>query len=135
MGWYTGRMFKNTPAFSSFSVPDIKAAQKFYSETLGLPVDATPEGMEITVAGGQRIFVYPSSENKPAAFTILNFSVDDIVKTVDALAAKGVKMEQYDMEYVKTDAKGIARSEGGGPTAMAWFKDPAGNIIGVMQEK
>ena len=130
-------MFKNTPAFSSFSVPDIAAAKNFYTDTLGLEVSESAEGLQVTLAGGHRVFVYHSAENKPAQFTILNFAVEDVEKAVDALVGKGVKMEQYDMPpYIKTDAKGIARGDGSmGPSAMAWFKDPADNILGLMQEK
>jgi predicted enzyme related to lactoylglutathione lyase len=120
-------------AFSSFSVPDLKAAKDFYSNVLGLKVEETAEGLQLHFANAMRVFVYLSPNNKPADFTVLNFIVDDIEATVDALAAQGAKMEQYDMPSLKTDAKGIARSEQG-PRAMAWLKDPVGNIIGIMQE-
>ncbi len=120
-------------AFSSFSVKDVDAAQKFYGEVLGLKVEKTPEGLQLHFANAMRVFVYPSPTNKPADFTVLNFVVDDIEVAVDSLVAAGVVMEQYDMPHLKTDAKGIARGPEG-PRAMAWCKDPSGNIIGLMQE-
>lgn len=129
-------MFNNTPFFSSFSVSDITAAKQFYGETLGLSVNQRPEGLELALMGGARVFIYPSSTNKPADFTILNFLVEDIESVIADLNEKGVTMEQYNMEYLKTDLRGIAHNESGiGPRKMAWFKDPAGNIIGLMQEK
>ena len=127
-------MFENTKAFGSFSVSDRDKAEEFYGGVLGLDVSKTPQGLELRIAGGNPIFIYQSSTNKPADFTILNFPVDDIEKAVDELMAKGVHMEQYDMPGIKTDQKGIVRSDTG-PRAMAWFKDPAGNILSVMQEK
>lgn len=129
-------MFKNSKVFSGFSVPDIDKAADFYGVTLGLNVKKTEEGLQLNIAGGNPIFIYHSSTNKPADFTILNFPVADIDETVDELAEKGVYMEQYDMPGIKTDTKGIARGDGTmGPRAMAWFKDPAGNILAIMQEK
>jgi len=120
-------------AFSSFSVPDVAAAKDFYSNVLGLKVEETKEGLELHFASGMRVFVYPSPNNKPADFTVLNFVVEDVEAAVDALAAQGIKMEQYDMPGMKTNEKGIVKSEEG-PRAMAWLKDPAGNIIGLMQQ-
>ncbi|GAB3936096.1 VOC family protein [Mucilaginibacter myungsuensis] len=130
-------MFKDTKAFSGFSVNDPEAAQKFYSETLGLTVSRNDEmGMPILgikISGNDSdIMVYPKPDHQPATFTILNFPVDDIEKAVDALIAKGVKFEQYNTEYIKTDAKGISRGEQG--PAIAWFTDPAGNILSVLEE-
>jgi catechol 2,3-dioxygenase-like lactoylglutathione lyase family enzyme len=127
-------MFKNTSAFSSFSVPDLAAAIQFYAETLGIEVKETPEGLELQLAQGLRIFIYPSPSNKPAEFTVLNFLVDNIEATVDYLAEKKVSMEHYDMPQLKTDERGIARDPSG-PRAMAWFKDPAGNILSLIQQK
>jgi predicted enzyme related to lactoylglutathione lyase len=127
-------MLKNTPGFSSFSVPNLEVIKKFYSETLGLQVTEREEGLEIELMGGAHVFVYPSPTNKPAEFTILNFMVEDVEKTVDELNAKGVMMEQYHMPpYIDTNTKGIAQQGSG--RKMAWFKDPAGNIIGLLQEK
>jgi predicted enzyme related to lactoylglutathione lyase len=132
-------MFKDTPAFSSFSVDDIPKAKEFYGETLGLAV-TQDENMpmpllRITLAGGGSIMVYPKDSHTPANFTILNFSVDNIEETVDALTKSGVRFEHYDEGPVKTDEKGIARDDDGPGPSIAWFKDPAGNIISVMQEK
>jgi catechol 2,3-dioxygenase-like lactoylglutathione lyase family enzyme len=132
------RMFKDTKAFSSFSVDNIKKAKKFYSETLGLKVKETPEGLELHLAGGGiPVFIYPSNDYHAPEHTILNFLVENIDKAVDELRKRGVRMELYDLPEIKTDAKGIMRNEGGamGPKAIAWFKDPAEHILAVMQEK
>lgn len=128
-------MFKSIKAFSSFSVHDLASAKAFYSETLGCDVRETPEGLELHF-GEVPVFVYHSDTNKPSEFTILNFVVTDIEEAVGALTAKGVQMEQYDMPYLKTDERGIARNEGGqkGPRAIVWFKDPSGNILSVLQD-
>ncbi|MFM9904500.1 MAG: VOC family protein [Pyrinomonadaceae bacterium] len=129
-------MFKNTHAFSSFSTNNIAAAKEFYGTTLGLEVSDMSIGLSITLAGGGSVFIYPKGEDHtPANFTVLNFKVDDIDDTVDKLAAKGIKFESYDGE-MKTDEKGIMRSDdpSHGPS-IAWFADPAGNIISVLQEK
>ena len=123
-------MFRDSSAFSSYSVNDLKRAKDFYSGILGLNVRDSPEGLGIDLAGGGKLFLYPKPNHEPASFTVLNFRVDDVEKAVDALVAKGVRFEQYDMPNLKTDAKGIAR--GNGPT-IAWFKDPAGNILSVVQ--
>ncbi len=131
-------MFKDTKAFSSFSVDDMKKAKKFYGETLGLKVKEIPEGLELHLAGGGiPVFIYPSDDYHAPEHTVLNFLVDNIDKAVDELRKRGVRMEQYDLPEIKTDAKGIVRNESGamGPKAMAWFKDPAGHILAVMQEK
>ncbi len=126
-------MFTNSEAFSGFSVDDLEAAKKFYSETLGLRVKDNPQGLTIHVAGNRGIFVYQKPDHVPATYTILNFPVDDIDQTVDTLASKGVKFEDYDG---LTDDKQIARglTHHRGPD-IAWFKDPAGNMLAVMQEK
>src|SRR5438128_865268 len=128
-------MFKATKAFSSFSVDDIKNAKEFYGQTLGLKTSETAEGLELRITGGTTIFVYPKANHTPATFTILNFLVDDIEKAVDDLAGLGVRFESYKGE-MKTDEKGIFRgaSRGMGPN-IAWFKDPAGNILSVLEEK
>ncbi len=126
-------MLIHTNAFSSFSVPDIKAAQEFYSNVLGLKVEETKQGLQLHFANGMRVFVYHSPTNKPADFTVLNFIVSDVEAAVDELATHGVTMEQYDMPNLKTDTKGIVRGEMG-PAAIAWFRDPAGNILALMQE-
>jgi catechol 2,3-dioxygenase-like lactoylglutathione lyase family enzyme len=125
-------MFRDSNAFSSFSVNDLEKAKKFYSEVLGLEVSDNPMGIiEVHVSGSANIMVYPKPNHEPATFTVLNFPVPDLEKAVDALIAKGIVFEQYDSEYMKTDAKGIVRGNGQGPD-IAWFKDPAGNILSVI---
>jgi predicted enzyme related to lactoylglutathione lyase len=125
-------VFKDASWFSSFSVDDLDAAKRFYGETLGLEVADGPMGiLELKLAGGQHVVVYPKPNHQPATFTVLNFVVRDIDKAVDDLNAAGLRMEQYDMPGIKTDEKGIARGEYGPPAA--WFKDPAGNILAVAQ--
>jgi predicted enzyme related to lactoylglutathione lyase len=123
-------MFKDTHAFSGFSVNDLSKAKEFYAKTLGLNVSETPQGLQLHLAGGGEIFIYPKPNHTPATFTILNFPVDNIDKTVDDLTARGVRFEQYTGD-IQTDAKGIAR--GGGGPMIAWFKDPAGNILSVLK--
>ncbi len=126
-------MFKSAEAFSSFSVNNIEKAKTFYSETLGLDVKDNPMGLiELHVSGSNSIMVYPKPNHTPATFTVLNFPVDDIVKAVKELKNKGVVFESYDGEQLKTDEDNIAR--GGGPL-IAWFKDPAGNILSVIEQK
>jgi predicted enzyme related to lactoylglutathione lyase len=125
-------MFRETKAFSGFAVDDLAAAKKFYGETLGLDVDQGPQGLRLKIAGGNATFVYSKPDHVPATYTILNFPVDDIDRAVDQLTDAGVKFEHYGK---LTDARGIARgaATGGGPD-IAWFKDPAGNILSVLQE-
>ena len=125
-------MFEHNDAFSGFSVDDTDAARRFYGETLGLSVSMNEMGiLEITLASGARVICYPKSDHTPATFTILNFLVPDIDAAVDGLVAAGVEMERYPAgEYMKQDEKGISR--GGGP-AIAWFNDPAGNILSVIE--
>ncbi len=122
-------MFKDT--FSSFSVGNLKDARKFYSETLGLDCkEGKMEGLlELNLPGG-KLMIYEKENHKPAGFTVLNFMVDDIDKVVDELSAKGVTFEKYD--GFKQDEKGISR--GMGPE-VAWFKDPAGNILALIKDK
>jgi catechol 2,3-dioxygenase-like lactoylglutathione lyase family enzyme len=125
-------MLKDSPAFSGFSVNDLAAAKQFYGETLGLEVAESPQGLTLKVSGGNGVFVYPKDDHQPATYTILNFPVDDIDKAVDDLVAKGVSFEQYGG---MTDEKGVARGIAAnmGPD-IAWFKDPAGNILSVLSE-
>ena len=125
-------MFKNTKAFSGFSVDDLRKAKAFYSQTLGLEVAEMPEGLELRISNGTGIFVYPKPNHTPATFTVLNFPVDDIEQAVNELSKRGVRFEHYDQGDLKTDEKGIAR--GPGPN-IAWFQDPAGNILSVLEEK
>jgi catechol 2,3-dioxygenase-like lactoylglutathione lyase family enzyme len=120
-------MLADSKAFSGFSVNDIPAAQRFYGETLGLRVSETNGMLRLHLAGGRDTLVYPKAGHVPAEFTILNFPVADIEATVDALAEGGVEFEHYDF----VDDRGINRR--GGPL-IAWFKDPAGNVLSVIQE-
>ena len=123
-------MFKDANAFSGFSVDDLERAKQFYGETLGLSVSKNPAGLELHLGGGASVFVYPKPNHEPATFTILNFPVEDIERAVDELTAAGVSFERYD--GLEQDDRGIARG-GGGPN-IAWFKDPAGNILSVLEE-
>jgi predicted enzyme related to lactoylglutathione lyase len=125
-------MLKDSKAFSGFSVNDLAAAKTFYGETLGLNVEQDEMGLTIKISGGYGIFVYPKEDHQPATFTILNFPVDDIDAAVEELKGKGVTFEQYEN---MTDEKGIARglAANRGPD-IAWFKDPAGNILSVLQD-
>jgi len=121
-------MFANTPAFSGFAVDDIDEARRFYGETLGLNVTDGPMGiLTLELAGDRPTMIYPKPDFTPASYTILNFQVEDVDAAVDELSARGVEMERY--EGFDQDEKGIARDEG--PT-IAWFKDPAGNILSVL---
>ncbi len=125
-------MLKNAKAFSSFSTNDIGAAKKFYGETLGLDVATTPEGLELRIPNAVPIFIYEKPSHSPASFTVLNFMVENIDDTVSALKKAGVKFETYNEGMLKTDEHNIARSSEG-PRAIAWFKDPAGNFLSVLQ--
>ena len=125
-------MFESTEAFSGFAVDDLAKAKQFYGETLGLKVSELDERhglLQLEIAGGHNILVYAKSDHSPANFTILNFPVDDIDAAVDELADRGVQFERY--EGFGQDEKGISRGEG---PQIAWFKDPAGNILSVLQE-
>jgi catechol 2,3-dioxygenase-like lactoylglutathione lyase family enzyme len=123
-------MFKDTKAFSGFSVDDVPKAKEFYGQTLGLEVSESFGLLRLHLASGGNIVVYPKDNHIPATFTILNFPVDNIEQAVDDLASRGVHMEIYFED--QQDAKGISR--GGGPL-IAWFKDPAGNILSVLEER
>ena len=127
-------MFRNTKAFSSFSVDDLAKTKDFYGRILGLEVVETPEGLELHLAGGTRVFVYYSDAYVPPEHTVLNFIVDDIDAAIDGLAERGVRMEHYDLPEIKTDERGIFRGDRG-PAAIAWFKDSAGQILSVLQER
>ena len=122
-------MFGSTPAFSGFSVDDIPKAKEFYGETLGLNVTEEHGMLHLNLGGGASVLVYPKPNHTPATYTILNFPVPDIDKAVDELAARGVSFERY--PGMDTDEKGVFR--GGGPF-IAWFTDPAGNTLSVLQE-
>jgi catechol 2,3-dioxygenase-like lactoylglutathione lyase family enzyme len=122
-------MFEHTRAFSGFAVDDIPRARQFYGETLGIPISEENGLLHLHIAGDRDTLIYPKPDHTPATFTILNFPVEDIVATVDELTARGVQLERYD--GLDQDEKGIAR--GGGGPEIAWFKDPAGNILSVLQ--
>lgn len=126
-------MLKDSKAFSGFSVNDIVAAKQFYAEVLGVEVEDGPMGLRLKLATGGVVFIYPKGNHVPATFTILNFPVDDIDQVVSDLEAKGVVFERYEGSH--QDEKGIARGRAAhqGPD-IAWFKDPAGNIVSVLQE-
>jgi catechol 2,3-dioxygenase-like lactoylglutathione lyase family enzyme len=125
-------MFKSKKAFSGFSVDNLQKAKDFYGQTLGLEVSEEPEGLALNIGGDARVFIYPKPNHTPATFTILNFMVKDVEKAVDDLSAAGVRFEHYDGD-IKTDEKGIHRGESG--PNIAWFTDPAGNILSVLEEK
>ena len=129
----TDSVLTDAKAFQSFSVDDIAKARAFYQETLGLAVKESQMGLELEVGGGSKVFVYPKPDHKPATFTILNFPVDNVDTAVDRLKSTGVQFENYDLPGIKTDSRGIARDPNG--PAMAWFKDPAGNILSVLQDR
>ncbi len=122
-------MFKDTKAFSGFSVDDLAKAKTFYSQTLGLDVSEDHGMLNLHIGSGSHILIYPKPNHTPATFTILNFPVDNIERAVDELTKRGVRFEHYEGD-IKTDKKGIAR--GNGPS-IAWFKDPAGNILSVLE--
>ena len=125
-------MFANTKAFSGFAVDDLDRAREFYGETLGLRTSVLDEEnglMVLHLAGDKDTFVYRKPDFEPATYTILNFQVDDVDKAVDDLSARGVRFERYD--GFEQDEKGIARDMG---PDIAWFKDPAGNILAVLGE-
>jgi catechol 2,3-dioxygenase-like lactoylglutathione lyase family enzyme len=123
-------MLANTKAFSGFAVDDIGAARAFYGETLGLRTSQEHGLLFLHLAGDRDTLVYPKPDHTPADYTILNFPVDDIDRAVDELEARGVRLERYD--GTEQDERGIQR--GGGPF-IAWFKDPAGNVLSVLQER
>ena len=124
-------IFKDASSFSSFSVKDVKEAKEFYRETLGLDVSETAEGLELRT-GDNTIFLYSKPNHTPASFTVLNFEVDDIDEAVKQLAAMGVELEHYNLPDLKTNERGIFTAPG---HHIAWFKDPAGNILSVIEEQ
>jgi catechol 2,3-dioxygenase-like lactoylglutathione lyase family enzyme len=122
-------MFANTKAFSGFAVDDLQTAREFYGETLGLKTSVLDEGLLVLhLAGDRDTLVYEKPDFEPATYTILNFPVEDVEKAVDELGARGVSFERYD--GFEQDEKGIAREMG---PPIAWFKDPAGNILSVLE--
>lgn len=123
-------MFASTKAFSGFSVDDIPRAKEFYGETLGLEVSEENGLLNLHIAGDRDTLVYPKPDHQPASFTILNFPVSDIEAAVDQLAERGIEFERYEGTEIETDEKGIFRGEG---PLIAWFKDPAGNVLAVIE--
>ena len=123
-------MLEKSKTFSSFSAPDIEREKEFYSRTLGLKTSEDHGLLRLHMAGGNDVLIYPKPNHVPATFTVLNFPVDDVEGAVDELISRGVRFEHYDQGALKTDQKGIMR--GNGPT-IAWFKDPAGNILSVVK--
>jgi catechol 2,3-dioxygenase-like lactoylglutathione lyase family enzyme len=121
-------MFRNTKAFSSFAASDIQKAKEFYGDTLGIDVSEDNGMLNLHLAGDTQVLIYPKEDHTPATYTVLNFPVADIDKAVDDLAARGVRFDQY--EGFDQDEKGVFRAAG---PPIAWFKDPAGNILAVMQ--
>jgi catechol 2,3-dioxygenase-like lactoylglutathione lyase family enzyme len=123
-----------TGAFSSFSVNRIDEAKQFYGETLGLEVTETAEGLSLGIPNGEKVFLYPKQDHQPAVFTVFNLFVKDIAQAVEELTKRGIKFLQYD-EPIKTDDKGIfwGGKQGKGPN-IAWFKDPAQNILSIIEK-
>ena len=123
-------MLKESKAFSGFSVNDIQKAKHFYGRTLGLQVSESHGLLTLQLAGGNKVLIYPKVNHAPATFTVLNFPVENVDESVDELAKRGVRFEIYDESDIKTDERGIMR--GNGP--IGWFKDPAGNVLSVIEE-
>jgi catechol 2,3-dioxygenase-like lactoylglutathione lyase family enzyme len=123
-------MFTNTKAYSGFAVDDLEAAKEFYGLTLGLRISQQNGLLTLHLAGGRETLVYPKPDHTPATYTILNFPVADIEEAADGLSARGVRFERY--ESLEQDDRGIFRGEG---PYIAWFRDRAGNILSVLQER
>ena len=129
-------MLNSSQAFSSFSIDDLDRAREFYGQTLGVGVKEHPEMggfLELLLGGGTKVTLYVKGDHQPATFTVLNFPVKNVEETVSELKRRGVRFEHYDSPEIKTGEDGIARGDGNGPT-IAWFKDPAGNVISVLSE-
>ena len=125
------KILRETRAFSGFSSNDIEGAKRFYADTLGLEVTEENDMLNLRFTNGANVLIYPKDNHEAATFTVLNFPVADVEGTVDELVSRGVEFEKYDYPGLKTDEKGIMRGEG---PLMAWFKDPAGNILSVIEE-
>ena len=122
-------MLTTSGSFSGFSVNDQAAALTFYRDTLGLVVEDNGMGLDLSIPGGQHVFLYPKDNHQPATFTVLNFEVADIDAAADELAASGISLERY--EGMPQDEKGVMRSSAGMGPDIAWFTDPAGNILSI----
>ena len=125
-------MLQNSKAFSGFAVDDLQKAKEFYGRILGLNVSESHGLLHLHLAGGCTVLVYPKANHSPATFTILNFPVNDVDVAVDELTQRGVRFEIYDEGGLKTDNRGVFRGRG---PVIAWFKDPAGNILSVLEER
>jgi predicted enzyme related to lactoylglutathione lyase len=123
-------IFKNKKAFPSFSVDDLEKAKEFYGNTLGIDISESKEGLSLYPKSSNEIFIYPKTDHSPATFTVLNFPVDDVEQAVIDLSKLGVRFQIYNKGELKTDEKGIFHSEG---PKIAWFKDPAGNFLSVLE--
>jgi catechol 2,3-dioxygenase-like lactoylglutathione lyase family enzyme len=123
-------MFKATKAFSGFSVNDIPKAKEFYGRTLGMEVSEDHDMLHLHIGGESEVLVYPKPNHTPATFTVLNIPVSNVDEAVDELEKRGVRFEKYDQPGLKTDARGVMRGDG---PSIAWFKDPAGNILSVIE--
>jgi predicted enzyme related to lactoylglutathione lyase len=122
----------DSAAFSSFSADDVAKEVEFYRDTLGVEATPGPEGIAmLRFAGGGRGIIYPKADHVPASFTVLNFPVEDVDAAVADLSSRGVEFERYAGTAMETDANGVFR--GGGPL-IAWFKDPAGNVLSVIED-
>ena len=125
-------MLRDSKAFSGFSANDIPKAKEFYGQTLGLKVSESNGLLTLHLADGNNVLVYPKPNHTAAAFTVLNFPVEDVDQAVGELTKRGVRFEIYDLPNIKTDKKGIMRGNG---QTIAWFKDPAGNILSVLERE
>ncbi len=125
-------MLKNANIFGSFSVNDLEKAREFYGKTLGVGVERVDEMPVLNIGGENGVMIYEKPDHIPATFTVLNFRVEDLESTMNKLRDRGVRFEVYDMEGLKTDADGVLTHGG---MSIAWFKDPAGNILSVLEEK
>lgn len=125
-------MLKNAGIFGSFSVNNLEKAREFYGKTLGVGVERLDEMPVINIGGENGVMIYEKPDHVPATFTVLNFRVEDLESTMNELRKRGVRFEVYDMEGLKTDADGVLTHGG---ISIAWFKDPAGNILSVLEEK
>jgi catechol 2,3-dioxygenase-like lactoylglutathione lyase family enzyme len=124
-------MLKDSHAFSGFSVDDVGKARDFYGGKLGVTVSEEMGGLRLQLGGGTSVFIYQKDNHEPATYTVLNFPVENLEEAVDRLTDAGVSFERY--EGFDQDERGIARGNGQGPD-IAWFKDPAGNILSVLSE-